>query len=266
MSKSKKNSIYPEKKAKKVREKFNWKPYVVIAAVIVVIFGGIFAKVYLLDGFFAVVKQVKFEPVSGAGYYDAKNQITYLPAPSYYEPASIVMEPTYGRIGSVSLFKPGQWENVAHLYALCYPIGDLSDKNYEKVNPDGWLATDENHGFTVYYNEKYTPPKPWDLKYDTAYICTAGGNIEVQELHEDHTYELMNEFFDEKSENLFDTVYPVSNYLYQVRVTSTNYSWLHLVLNLYTYEGEFYLYLPEMARFVKVNSEISALYFDDFLK
>lgn len=266
MSKPKENAIYPEKKEKKVREKFNWKPYIIIAAVIAVIFGGIFVKVYLFDGFASVVKQVKFEPAADAGYYDAKNKITYRPAPPYYEPASIVMEPTYGRIGSVSLFKPGEWETIPHLYAVCYPIGEIGDKKYEKVDPTGWLATDENHGFTVYYNEKYTPPDPKDLKYDIVYICTPGGDIAVHQLDEAHSYKMMTEFFNEESENLFSTVFPQADYLYQVRVTSTNYSWLHLVLYLYTYEEEFYLYLPEMGRFVKVDSEISKVNFDQFLK
>lgn len=266
MSKSKgENPIYPGKTEKKVREKFNWKPYVIIFAVIALLLGSVAFNIYLVNGYFkdysTLSNQVEFEYVRGAGYHDVKNDVIYRPAPSYYEPASIVQEPVYGRVGGVNLFTPGKWDDITHLYAVCYPVGDLSDKKYERADPTVWLATDSYHGSTVYCNENYNLPEPKDFQFGTLYLCDADGKIATHELDDIASSELMEKFFDENSENLFDTVFPLAHSIKSVRVTSTRYSWLHLVLYLYTYGGEYYFYLPEMARFVQTDREVFEIYF-----
>ena len=261
--KQRENPIYPEKKAKKAREKFNWKPYIIILTVIALIFGSLLAKYYLFDGFFVLQNQVKFEYIRGTGYKNTETGEIFRSAPTYYEPASIVQEPIYGRIGGVNLFTPWKWDEIVHLYELCYPIGEGDQKSYAKSDPSIWLATDEEHGSVVYYNESFNFPEPQDFAFETMYLCDADGRIATHELDSMATASLMNAFFDENSENLFSTSPIVfeETPIKSVRVTSSVYKWLHMVLYLYQYEDAFYLYIPELRRFVQTDSEIFGIYF-----
>lgn len=261
--KAKGNPIYPEEKPKKVREKFNWKPYVIVLAVIAVILGGVAAKVYLFDGYFVLKDQVELEYDRTSGsYLDAEKGITYRPISPCFEPASIVQEPVYSRIGGISLFRPGSWDEIGHLYALCYPVGDRADKKYERADPTVWLAADEAHGSTVYCNSDYNPPEPQNFEVDTVYLCDADGKIATQELDSLASVRLIREFFDESSENLYSSSEFMSGELIKtVRVTSTRYYWLHLVLYLYADGENYYLFLPEQRRYVQTDSEVFDVYF-----
>ncbi len=260
--KTQENPIYPEKKPKKVREKFNWKPYLIIFTVIAVIFGALAVKVYLLDGYLILKKQVELVKNDRSGYFDEKNGITYLPIPAYYEAASTVKEPVYARIGGVNLFTPGSWDDIGHLYALCYTIGDRTDKKYQQADPTVWLTADEDHGSTVYCNSKFTPPEPKDFEFDTVFLCDADGKIATQKLDTVASSKIMNAFFDENSVNLFDSdSFMNGELLKTVRVTSNRYYWLHLVLYLYADGENYYLYLPEQRRYVQTDSEIFDIYF-----
>ncbi|MGM9637765.1 MAG: hypothetical protein ACI3YK_07270 [Eubacteriales bacterium] len=267
MRKSKvKKPIYPsdeEKKKRPPREKFNWKPYLIILAVIAVIAGGVFIKVTFVDGYLKLAKQVPFERVDG-GYYDAGNDRTYVAAPTYYQASTIVSDPAYARIGDFSLFGIGSWDELDHLYRVGYTVNPgTTSASTILMRSEAWLSTDADHGSILFYNaELFELPQPRDFEFETVYLCDADGNIATQQIDDAASVRIMTDFFSEDSENLYvmmDTLN--AKYIKQVRVTSSKYPWMQMVLSLYQSSDAYYLWMPELERFVQTDSTVFDVYF-----
>lgn len=267
MRKSKvKNSIYPsdsDEEKRSPREKFNWKPYLIILAVIAVIVGGIFIKVTLVDGYLKIAKQVPFERVDG-GYYDTENDRTYMAAPTYYQASSIVSDPAYARIGDFSLFGVGSWDELDHLYRVGYTVNPgAGSSSFILMRSEAWLSTDADHGSILFYNsDLFELPQPQDFGFETVYLCDADGSIATQQIDDAASVRIMNDFFSEDSENLYvkmDTLN--AKYIKQVRVTSSTYPWMQMVLSLYQSSDAYYLWMPELERFVQTDSTVFDVYF-----
>ncbi|MGM9681581.1 MAG: hypothetical protein ACI3XR_08765 [Eubacteriales bacterium] len=266
MKKSKvKNPIYPadDEQKKKPREKFNWKPYLIILAVIAVIFAGVFIKVTFIDGYLKLAGQVPLERIDG-GYYDNENNRTYVAAPTYYQAASIVSDPPYARIGEFSLFGIGSWDKLDHLYRVGYTVNPgTADATTILMLSEAWLSTDADHGSILFYNaDLITLPGPADFGFETVYLCDADGNIATQRIDDAASVRIMTEFFSDSSENLYvkmDTLN--AKYIKQVRVTSSTYPWMHMVLSLYQSSDAYYLWMPELQRFVQTDSTVFDVYF-----
>lgn len=254
--------IYPAKTAVKKREKFNWKPYVIIFAVIAVILGSIALKTLLIDPYSELSPQLPFEKTEN-GYYDRKNDRSYLPAPTYYQAASILEDPPYARIGDFSLWNIGDWDKLGHLYRVGFTVNPGTDRAQTTLSKsEAWLASDADHGLQIYYNPALvTLPEPENLDFETVYLCD--GAMASQMLGSETSARIMNDFFDESAENLFDRMESIDVKVTKtVRVTSGRYPWIHLVLTFFCGEDGYYLYLPERLRLVKTDPEV----FDPFFK
>jgi hypothetical protein len=246
------DQIYPAKEKKKVKEKWNLVPWIIIGAALLVIFGGIWLAPKISDG----ISYLKLQKLvsTDSGYYDEKKGVTYTYVPSYYEATLIVSDPAYGRVDDLSLYRVGYRDDddVVHL-----------------VKSTSWLATDADHGSILVCNEEEaTIPKPQDFDFETVYICNTGSTVFTeQELDNGTSADIMNAFFDESSENLYGSLMmEQASLLKSIRVTSSSYPWLQMVLYLYAdmdSDGNnlYYLYLPTLNRFVQTDTEVFDLYF-----
>lgn len=260
------NPIYPaddDKKKRPPREKFNWKPYLIILAVIALIAGGIFVKTTFVDGYLKLAKQVPLERVDG-GYYDADNDRTYVAAPTYYQASSIVSDPPYARIGDFSLFGMGDWDKLDHLYRVGYTANPgTANATTILTKSEAWLSTDADHGSILFYNaDLFQIPKPQDFGFETIYLCDANGNVATQQIDDAASLRLMTQFFSENSENLYAVMETLNaKFIKQVRVTSSKYPWMQMVLSLYQSSDAYYLWMPELERFVQTDSTVFDVYF-----
>ena len=237
-------------KEKKKREKFNFVPWLIVLGVIVVIVGGIAAFYYGGRYIDENVKTVKLEYRNGK-YYDKKNDVTYSAAPMYYTYA-VKSEKRYARSDRYDL----------------YYIGHKDGDTYVLEAPTSWLTTDYEHGAAVYYNpQKVSLPDPAKLMWDTMYLCNPDGLLyATSELDSKQTGRLLSAYYNaDNSENLYESLYGSGQIklLKELRVTSGDYPFLHLVLYLFTdNEGSYYIGSAYEARLVKTDSAV----FDPILK
>ena len=238
-------------KEKKKREKFNFVPWLIVLGVIAVFVGGVAAVYYGGKYIDDNVKVVKLEYKNGK-YYDKKNDLTYSAAPMYYTYA-VKSEERYAR---------------SNRYDLYY-IGHKDGDTYVLEAPDSWLTTDADHGAVIYYNaDKVSLPEPSEFKWNVMYFCNPDGLLYATgELDAPQTGKLLSAYYGAgESENLYDSLYGTGQIklLKELRVTSSAYPSLHLVLYLFTdNDGGYYIGSAYESRLIKADSAVFAPIFKD---
>ena len=235
-------------KKKKKREKFNFVPWLIALGVIAVIVGGVAAVYYGGKYIDENVRIVKLEYKSGK-YYDKKNNVTYSAAPMYYTYA-VKSEERYAKSGKYDL----------------YYVGHKDGDAYVLESPASWLTTDIDHGAVIYYNaEKVSLPEPSEFKWNIMYLCNPDGLLyATNELDAPQTSRLLSAYYGASdSENLYGSLYGTGQIklLKELRVTSSAYPFLHLVLYLFTdNEGGYYIGSAYEERLIKADNAV----FDPF--
>ncbi len=239
------------KEQNSTREKWNFKPYIIVAAVIALIF-AIVGVMYFAESYRYVHK---FTYENGE-YYDKKNDITYVSAPMCYTYVAKSKE-EYAT------------SDKDDLYYVCYTEGEGENKKTHAANPEELLTTNVSRGGVIYYNpEKFTLPQTKDFKWDVMYLCenSAGVVHATQELDSTVTDSLLDGYFAAPDdENLFDSQLRFElTHLKQIRVSSKSYKALFMVMELYTDgKGSYYISSVYDERLVKTDSAVFSQFFEE---
>ncbi len=241
-------------KTKSGNNKINPVPWIIVIGIIVLIVGGCLLWVYVFRDMIANSKQQVFVYNRTDGSYsDEKSGICYLPAPAYYQASAVISDPAYARSDKNKLFRVGT------------RVTD-KDGNSRMIlcSAGEWLSTDKDHGMRLYYNkEKVTLPTVEEFKPELVYFCTTSGVTIGQSSMEAKLF-FPDGFLDNSAENLFGTsAHTGADLLREIRVTSSEYTWMQLVLYLYRNEelGEYYIYMPQREQFVKADSQMLDVFF-----
>jgi len=244
-------------KAKSKRDrggKLSIKPWLIVLAVTVGIVALIaayhFGRIWI-DDLKAESNVLTFE-YSGGKYYDAVNGITYTAAPRSYAYAA-KSEERYAK------------SERGDLYYVCYKD---SDGGYHAASPTSWLTTDVEHGAILYYNaDKVAVPEPSEFKWNDISLCNPDGKLyATHKLDASVTYALMTAYYGAAEEdNLYSELYGTGQLelLKEIRVTSTEYKYMHMVLYLFgDGEGRYYIGSAYESRLTETDSEVFAPIFE----
>jgi len=234
----------------KRREKFNFKPWLIVLIGIALLFLIIFI-VYAYDSYISPeLKVVELEYGDEGNYTDKKRGITYVAAPRCY---------TY-------IMKSGERYAKSEkndLYYIGYKDGDRNIM----ANPENWLATDIDHGALIYYNpDKVNLPGGRDFLWDRCWLCNTDGLVfATTEFDEKTTDALLSAYYGaDESENEYELHYGSYDLLKEIRVTSYYYKYVYLCLYLFgDGEGNYYIGSAVDRRLVKTDSSVFEPIFGD---
>lgn len=223
------------------KEKWNFKPWLIIAAVILLILGSAAIMTYCSGKDKNVLK---FTYANGQ-LYDEENGITYVEAPFYYQS---------------KLMTSKDYPYAECEYFTLYRVG-YRDEN-EKVNlmeGSRWLSTSMDIGAMLYYNpDKVDLPELDEFEGDEIYICEPdGANLfSTTVLDAATTVPLLDDFFSTEGSD-FNELYLGCELIANLKVSSSKYKWLYLNLWLYTdAEGNYYLCEDITKKFLKTDAEV----------
>ncbi len=236
------------------KKKFNFVPYIIIFTVVALIVGGCFLWTYVIEDLIAKSKEQKLEyDASSGSYCNKKLDITYTPAPAYYQASAVITDPVYASSDKNNLYRVG-----------VKTTDDDGNSKIKLCSASEWLSTDKEHGMRLYYNkEKVSPPSLSEFGADIVYFCTMTEVTIGQSSMEAELF-FPDGFFDGECENLYGTDAQANSAPFrQIRVTSEKYEWMQLVLYLYKNDSadEYYIYLPQEELFVKADSETLSVFF-----
>ena len=233
-------------KANKRREKFNFKPWLIVLGVILLLF-GVIGAMYLAENY----RKVYTFTYQNGEYYFKEKDITYVSAPMCY---------TYVLKSKENYAK----SNRGNLYYMGYKL----DEEVHMSSPEVLLTTDIESGGIIYYNpELFTVPQTDKFDWDKAYLCSVDGpTYATQELGSATTDRLLSAYFSaEDSENLYGTGDAVSmKLLKEIRVSSSTYKSMYMILDLYTDgKGSYYISSSYDQRFIKTDETVFAPMFEE---
>jgi len=231
--------------AKKPREKWDLRPWIAVAgaiALVLLIVTGIYFGKKAYDGIKAEAQVVKLRYSEGC-YIDDANGITYRQAPGCYTYAAISKE-RYAKSERLDLY---------------YATYKDADGKYH-VDPKNWLTTDYEHGGVIYCSDSITLPETKDFKWKVMYLCNPDGKLyATQEFGAADTDRLLSAYYAAEGEdNVYDGLYGMSrlDLLKEIRVISSEYRYIHLVLYLFKDgEGKYYIGSAFDKRLVETDSE-----------
>lgn len=235
-------------KNRRKKEKWNFKPYLIIAAVILLIVGIVVVVHFVTN---ADKKDVLEFTYDKGKYYDEKNDITYEMAPFYYQ-SQLMTSSDY----------PYAESNLFTLYRVGY-----RDANNEVhlVGGDLWLSTSMDVGALLYYNpDKVDLPELDEYEGDTIYVCEPDGSslFSTTALKGVEAEKLIDDFVTSE-ENDFETHFTGCQLVANLKISSSKYKWLYLNLWLYTDgEGEYYLYEQVTQKFLETDADIFEPFFE----
>lgn len=231
------------------KEKWNFKPYLIIAAIILIII-AVAAVIYFTSDA-AQNKVLKFTYQNGE-YYDEKNDITYVVAPFYYQ-SQLMTSSDY----------PYAESNLFTLYRVGYRD---EDGQVNLIGGNLWLSTSKDVGAQLYYNpDKVDLPELHEYEGDTIYICEPDGStfFSTTALKGAETEALLDAFIEAEGSD-FDTLYSQCELIANLKVGSSKYKWLWLNLWLFTdAEGNYYLYEEVTHKFLETDAQLFAPYFEE---
>lgn len=241
-----------EKNAAKPREKWNFKPWlIVIGAIALVLLTvvGIYYGGRAIDNAKAEAKVVQLE-YRGGSYYDPKSGITYIAAPRCYSYVAISKE-RYAKSERLDLY---------------YATYKDDDGNYH-VDPEKWLTSDLEHGAIVYCADSIELPETKDFKWESMLLCNPDGKLfATQEFGYADTNALLSAYYGaDESENLYDGLYGMSSLdlLKEIRVVSSEYKYIHLILYLFTDGEKYYIGSAYDHRLIETDAGIFGVIFGE---
>lgn len=233
------------------KEKFNFVPWIITAVVLVLLFGGLIIYHYVSDYVENYREVLKFTYSDGK-YYDEKNDITYVAAPMCYS----------FNLKSGEEYEYAKSESVSFYYVGYKDV----DGTVHMKDPTAWLTTSYDEGAIIYYNpEKVTLPETKNFRWNGMYLCNTDGTVfATQELDFSVTDRLLDAYFDAPEEdNRFDERFDMS-YIKEVRVTSSEYPHLHMIMRLYDDgKGGYFLCSVYDNKMVQTDSAVFAPFFED---
>lgn len=228
------------KKKPRKKEKWNFKPWLIIAAIILVIV-ALAAILTYCDGNGKQVLNFSYE---NGKYIDQKNDITYVEAPVYYQ-AKLTTSKDY----------PYAESDRDTLYRVGYRD---EDEKVHLVSGNFWLSTLIEDGSLLYYNpDKVELPEMNEFEGDTIYVCRPDGTLFTTTLLEGTTVtELLDTFLTAESEP-YAMLALGCELVSNLKVSSSKYNWMYLNLWLYTdAEGNYYISEATTQRVVKTDAKV----------
>lgn len=222
------------------KEKWNFKPWLIIAAIILLL-AGITAIITYCDGDNKQLLDFSYE---NGKYIDQKNGITYVEAPFYYQ-AKLTTSADY----------PYAESDRSTLYRVGYR--DKDDKIH-LVGGNLWLSTLIEDGAQLYYNaDKIDIPEIGEFEGDTIYVCKPDGTLFTTTLIEGTTVtELIDGFLTAESEP-YEMLMLGCELVSNLKVSSAKYDWMYLNLWLYKdAEGNYYISETTTQRVVKTDAKV----------
>lgn len=222
------------------KEKWNFKPWLIIAAVILVII-GIAAILTYCDGDGKHIGDFRYE---NGKYIDQENNITYVEAPYYYQ-AKLTTSSDY----------PYAESDRSTLYRVGYRD---EDEKVHLVSGSLWLSTLIEDGGSLYYNpDKVDLPEISEFEGDSIYICEPDGTLfSTTRLEGTTVTELIDGFLTAESES-YTMLTLGCELVSNLKVSSSKYNWMYLNLWLYTdAEGNYYLCETTTQRVVKTDAKV----------
>ena len=264
-----------EKQTKKKKFKINRRelmPWLIIASVIAVILAG--AAIYTAwdSGSFRKIYTVTYNGEDGS-YYDAEQEITYVPAPFCYE-AVLNAGADYPYAKMKIKWNPFDQTIIAkEKLNTFYQVGYKdADGVAHLLSGTEWFCRSKELGGQVYYNpDKVDFPEFSEFDWKVIYFTNPDSSqFSTYTLDEKTTDKLMKEFTDENAENVYSKLYGKEelDIKLTLKVSSNTYTWLYLNLNLVEdTQGNYYLYpegssLDEDCRMIQVDNA----YFEDYLQ
>lgn len=229
------------------KEKWNFRPWLIIAAIILLLLAATAILTYCSGQQNKDV--LKFSYQSGE-FHDQKNDITYVEAPFYYQ----------SKLMTSKDYPYAQSENTT-LYRVGYR--DEEDKVH-LVGGNLWLSTATEDGAVLYYNpDKVDLPDFTEFGGDAIYVCEPDGTLfSTTKIDSKTTKKLLDDFFSAEGSD-FNELYLTTELVANLKVSSSEYAWLYLNLWLYTdAEGNYYLCEDTTRKFLKTDKEVFAPLFE----
>lgn len=232
-------------------------PWIILLSLIILTVGGTLLWVYVIEPAAVKASRVQLEYDAAAdSYYDPEKNITYLRAPVYYQAGSILSDPVYGMAGERLLYRVGTLTSE-----------DGSSDKLTLESASDWLSVGKERGMLLYYNkDSVSIPKIDEFEPETVYICSTSDLTAAQSEMAASIF-FPEGFFDGTCENLYEgEEYEESTLFRQLRVSSSKYGFMQMVLYLYKNEktGDYYIYLPQEKIFAKTDSEMLDIFFRSY--
>lgn len=235
------------KAVRRKKEKWNFKPYLIIAAALLLLFGT--AAIITHCSGESEREVLKFTYKNGQ-YYDKKNDITYVQAPFYYQSKLMTSNDyAYATSDLFDLYRVGyrDEENQVHLVS-----GEL------------WLSTAMDVGALLYYNaDKVDLPELNEFEGDSIYLCEPDGSnlFSTTKIEGATATELLGDFFSKEGSD-YDESFSDCARIGNLKISSPKYKWIYLNLWLYVdEEGNFYLYEEVTQKFHMTDAEVFAPFY-----
>ncbi len=235
------------KAVRRKKEKWNFKPYLIIAAALLLILGT--AAIITHCSAESEREVLKFTYENGQ-YYDKKNDITYVQAPFYYQSKLMTSSDyTYATSDLFDLYRVGYRDENDQVHLVS---GEL------------WLSTAMDVGALLYYNpEKVDLPEPHEFEGDSIYLCEPNGTslFSTTKIEGNTATKLLGAFFTETDTDC-DEYFSACTRIGNLKISSEKYQWIYLNLWLYVdEEGNFYLYEQVTQRFHRTDAEVFAPFY-----
>lgn len=228
-------------KAVPQKEKFNIKPWLIGLGAMLVLLGIAFVAYMFED--FHYVRKFTFDYSTGE-LVDKWKDITYIEAPSCYEPVRISKKP-YAKDGDREYYRVGYLDK---------------DGNEQLVDTSKMLATSKEQGSYIYYNPKeQTLPSLEEFSANSVLICDVGYNTR-DELSESETKILVNAILGGEKVHVEG-----ADAIFVLRFRSAEYPSMSYCLDLYRKNGEFYIYDMSQKKAVSLPSNAQKLFDEDLL-
>lgn len=230
------------------KEKWNFKPWLIIGAILAAIL-ALTAVLAYCDG--DKPKEVLKFTYSDGEYIDEKNGITYVAAPFCYQ-AQLTTSKDY----------PYAASDRQTLYRVGYR--DEDDKVHLQMG-ELWLSTLLEEGAALYYNrDKVTIPDFTEFEGDVIFLCRPDGSLfSTTKIEGAEATELLEAFFTAEGSD-YDTLYRSCELISNLKVSSSKYPWLYLNLWLYTdADGNYYLCESTTRKFLKTDAAVFEPFFDE---
>lgn len=237
--------------------KLNLIPWIIVISLIVLTVGGTLLWVYVIEP--AAIRasrvQLEYDPAADS-YYDPEKKITYLRAPVYYQAGSVLSDPVYGMAGERLLYRVGTLTSDA-----------VSGDKLTLESASDWLSVGKERGMLLYYNkDSVTVPKIGEFEPETVYICSTT-DLTAAQSEMGASIFFPKGFFDGGCENFYEgEEYEDSTLFRQLRVSSSKYGFMQMVLYLYKNEktGDYYIYLPQEKIFAAADSDMLDIFFKSY--
>lgn len=172
----------------------------------------------------------KLKLVSGGGFYDKRDNITYHMAPLCYQPVTIIKKDVFAKYNDTSF------------YAI------------EGVSTDKMITTAEDGFYEIYYNKAYPLPSLFEMNVSGAIICDVGTAVIPVGMTEPESAKTLVDML--KNESLYcdyptDAKFETENYLY---FTSTDHPHMYYYVHyIKTTDGARYIYDSAYERCVPIG-------------